>query len=469
MSVVERAPRVTVAGEQRQLCGWGRTRRVDARVLRPTSLAQAVDLLAGGLGSERGLIARGAARSYGDAAQLEGGDVLDTTALGGIAAIDTARCTATVQAGVTVAQLMARLASDGLTLPVVPGTRFVTIAGAIASDIHGKNHHRDGGFARHVHSLSLWTPAGGVLEVSPESDPELFYGTLGGMGLTGIVLEATLAVERLACPWVAADVDRTDSLEQTLELLGTDERHRYSVAWLDLLAPGAGMGRAVISQADPLPAAEAPRRRARTPAATLARGPVLDVPRGVPAGVLRPRAMRAFNAARWHASPRRARRRPLKLAPYFFPLDALGAWNRLYGPAGFVQYQLVIPSGEEAALRRCFELIGSRRLPVYLAVFKRFGAEFGGPLSFPLQGWTLAMDLPAAAAGLERALRELDEIVAGCGGRVYLTKDARLAPETVAAMYPRLHEFAALRARCDPGERLRSDLGRRVGLCGTAR
>jgi decaprenylphospho-beta-D-ribofuranose 2-oxidase len=179
--------------------------------------------------------------------------------------------------------------------------------------------------------------------------------------------------------------------------------------------------------------------------------------------------MRTFNALRWRATPRRERQRPLAMAPYFFPLDALGEWNRLYGAAGLVQYQFVIPTGEERALERCFQLIRARRLPVYLAVFKRLGLEFGGPLSFPLEGWTLAIDLPAAAPGLGAALDELDELVAGCGGRVYLTKDSRLRRDTLQAMYPRLDRFHAQRARVDPDGVLRSDLARRLGLCGAIR
>jgi decaprenylphospho-beta-D-ribofuranose 2-oxidase len=443
-------------------------------VFTPRSSDDVVEVLESHVRPERGVIARGAGRNYGDAAQNDGGDVLDMTTLNGIFSIDVERRTITAQAGATVAQLMRRLAAHRLTLPVVPGTRHVTLAGAIASDIHGKNHHRDGGFARHVLSISLCTPADGLTEVSPQSDPELFYATLGGMGLTGVIVSATLRAEPLASPWVAADVDRTDGLEQTLELLGGEERHRYSVAWLDLLADGAKMGRAVVSRADPLPAdrtappAGARRGSGSAYPGTLLRRPALEVPHAFPAGLLRPTGMRAFNALRWRATPRRERGRPLALAPYFFPLDALGGWNRLYGPAGLVQYQFVIPSGQEGALARCFELMRTRRLPVYLAVFKRFGAAFGGPLSFPIEGWTLAVDLPAAAPGLAPALDELDQIVAGCGGRVYLTKDVRMRGEVFAAMYPLLDRFHDQRARVDPDGVMRSDLARRVGLCGAA-
>ncbi len=471
MSVVEMRARTSPVRAERSLCGWGRTAASRCHVLRAHGVEEVLDALSRAR-TQDGVIARGAGRSYGDAAQNGGGEVLDMTALDRIVSIDPQRMLITAQAGATVAQLMARLSAHGLGLPVVPGTRHVTLAGAIASDIHGKNHHRDGGFARHVTALSLCTPADGVVELSPESDPELFYATLGGMGLTGVVVAATLRAEPLSSPWVAEDADRTDGLAQTLELLSGTERHRYSVAWLDLLAPGSKMGRAIVSRADPLPAgALTPPARGRRSAGSaypgaLSKGPAFDVPSGFPAALLRPASVRAFNTLRWRTSPRRERGRPLAIAPYFFPLDVLGEWNRLYGRAGLIQYQFVIPVGQETALERCFELISTRRLPVYLAVFKRFGAAFGGPLSFPVEGWTLAVDLPAAAPGLHAALDELDELVAGCGGRVYLSKDVRLRRECLEAMYPQLERFQAQRRRVDPDGVLRSDLARRLGLCG---
>jgi decaprenylphospho-beta-D-ribofuranose 2-oxidase len=476
MSVAELSTRMTPTATVRSLSGWGRTASSRSRVLAPSSVGEVVEALETSAAHGSGVIARGAGRSYGDAAQNDGGAVLDMTGLRGILSIDAERASITAQAGATVAELMAALAPHGLTLPVVPGTRHVTLAGAIASDIHGKNHHRDGALARHVLELSLCTPAGGCLDVSPAVDPELFYATLGGMGLTGVVVAATLQAEPLAAPWVRADVDRTEGLEQTLELMAGEETHRYSVAWLDLLARGSRMGRAILSRADPLPAASAgsssglPRQSARRAyPGVLTRPPAVEVPRGVPRGLLRPAAVRVFNELRWRVTPRVERGRALALAPYLFPLDAVGGWNRLYGPAGLIQYQFVTPIGQEAALVRCFELFRTRRLPVYLAVFKRFGPSFGGPLSFPLEGWTLAADLPAAAPGLGPALDELDELVAGCGGRVYLSKDARMRREAVCAMYPQLARFQALRTRVDPEDVLRSDLAKRLELCGSQR
>ncbi len=360
MPVAELSTRGRPVTEQRSLWGWGATARSSSTVIAPRDVQDVVERLCGRTDSVLPVIARGAGRSYGDAAQLDGGDVLDMTGWTQVLSIDRDRATITAQAGATIAQLMAALAARGLTLPVVPGTRQVTLGGAIASDIHGKNHHRDGGLARHVLALSLCTPADGWREVSPETDSELFYATLGGMGLTGVVVQATLRAEPLSSPWVAVDTDRTDGLEQTLAVMAEDERHRYSVAWLDLLARGSAFGRAVVSRADDLPAASAPRpvgalrrlfgsSRTGYPDALL-RGPAMVVPRRFPDALLRAPWVRAFNALRLRAAPRLERGRPHARPQYFFPLDVLGEWNRLYGRGGLIQYQLVVPLGQEAAL-----------------------------------------------------------------------------------------------------------------------
>jgi decaprenylphospho-beta-D-ribofuranose 2-oxidase len=533
-------------GGERLLCGWGRTAPTRARMLRPHTAEQVAHVLGASpapladRSDDRapigGAIARGAARSYGDAAQNGGGAVIDATALRGEIAlegeiapqegdrehvrgsaatsssdpqVERAPALVRVGAGTTFAQLLVWLAARGLTLPVVPGTRNLTVGGAIAGDVHGKNHPRDGSFARHVESFTLCTPADGPLLVSAERHPELFHATLGGMGLTGVVVEATLRLAPLRNPRAVADIDRLDTLERAVAAVAGEQPHRYTIAWVDLLGAGAAFGRAVLTRSDEGPAMEADaggeggrwrgwlpegvgpgwsgraRRYAdgespgvladagtgRAGAAPIALRPRLTVPRGFPGGLLHPAAVRAFNALHWHTAPRCARGRTLGMSAQLFPLDALGEWSRLYGPAGMVQYQFAVPHGEEETLLRVVHLLRARHLPMYLAVLKRFGSggrtsEKGGPLSFPIEGLTLAIDIPAAAPGLHRALDDADELVAGAGGRVYLAKDSRLRPATLAAMYPRLESFRELRERVDPDGVLRSDMGRRLGLCG---
>src|ERR1019366_8957523 len=293
MSVTElSAPPAIAPAAERSLSGWGRSSWSRCAVRRPRGAAEVVEALASSARSGRHTIARGAGRSYGDAAQSQGGDVLDMTALNRVLSIDPRRMLVTAGAGATVGQLMARLSAHGLPVPVVPGTRHVTLGGAIASDIHGKNHHCDGAFARHVTALTLCTPGGEILELTPESDADLFYGTLGGMS------GGTAGAEPLSSPWVAGDLDRTNGLVETLELLSGHERHRYSVAWLDLLPPGAKMGRAIVSRAAPLAPGDAPRpaggRRgvAGSYPGALSRPPLADVPRAFPGALLRPSSVR---------------------------------------------------------------------------------------------------------------------------------------------------------------------------------
>lgn len=461
-------PRALAAppGHERVLCGWGRTAPSRCLVIEPRNADDVLAALTSPWAPARGVIARGAGRSYGDAAQNEGGVVLDTTGLDRVVSIDFEHGLVTAQAGASFARVMAALAPYGLTLPVVPGTRHVTVAGAIASDVHGKNHHRDGALARHVSEIWLCTPGQGQLEVTADDEPDLFYATLGGMGLTGVIVQATLRTEPLRSAWVSADVERSDTLARTLDLMAAPERHRYSVAWLDLLAHGRDFGRGIVSRADPI--APPDPSEDWTLAASPSERPRLSVPAGFPGGLLNPTSVRTFNAMRWRASPRSAQERRLARVPYLFPLDAVGEWSRLYGHGGLVQYQIALPTGQELALERCFDLIARRRLPVYLAVFKRFGAAFGGPLSFPLDGWTLAIDLPAATPGLHGSLAELDELVADAGGRVYLSKDSRLRRDALRAMYPQLARFAEQRATIDPDGVLRSDLAVRLGLCGAS-
>lgn len=456
------------AGSERLLSGWGRTAPSRARVIAPRGAEEVAAALDRAAAAGTGVIARGAGRSYGDAAQSAGGLVLDTRALRSIGELDSERLEIPVGAGTTLGELVRHLGGSGLALPVVPGTRHVTVGGAIAADVHGKNHRRDGSFGRHVAELTLCTPSGELRAISPAQDPELFWATVGGMGLTGVVVDATLAVKPIASRRLRADIDRTESLQPALDLMAADEGYRYSIAWLDLLAEGPAFGRSVVMRSNDIEAADAKtlRARGRDGAGPLPGRSRLSIPAGFPGGLLRPATVRAFNALRWRSAPRRERGRLVSMAEHFFPLDAVGAWNRLYGARGLLQYQFAVPHERVEVIASVLQRLRAAELPMYLAVIKRFGPESGGMLSFPLEGWTLAVDLPAAAPGAERALDEADELVAEAGGRVYLAKDSRLRAEMMAAMYPQLERFLELRAMVDPGGVLRSDMGARLGLSG---
>ncbi|MFF9114433.1 FAD-binding protein [Streptomyces massasporeus] len=440
--------------------GWGRTAPTAARLIRPRSYEEAAAAVrhCGG----RGGIPRGLGRAYGDAAQNAGGSVLDMTALDRVHAIDAAGGTVLCDAGVSLHRLMEVLLPLGWFVPVTPGTRYVTVGGAIGADIHGKNHHVSGSFARHVLALELLTADGEIRTVIPGTP--LFDATAGGMGLTGVILTATIRLQPVETSLMSVDTERATDLDDLMaRLAATDHRYRYSVAWIDLLARGAATGRAVLTRGDHAPLDALPARLRRDPLAF--RTPRLPAtPEILPEGLLSRTTVGLFNELWYRKAPRARTGRLQRISPFFHPLDGVPHWNRVYGRGGFVQYQFVVGYGREDALRRIVRRISERRCPSFLAVLKRFGESDPGWLSFPVPGWTLALDIPAGLPGLGAFLDELDEEVAAAGGRVYLAKDARLRPELLAAMYPRLDDFRELRARMDPRGVFVSDLARRLSL-----
>jgi len=433
-----------------RVSGWGRT-----------SWADVIETPVGADGPVEWPVAavpRGLGRSYGDAAQCDGGSVLTTAAQApewrGAGVVR-------VTAGTSIDHVLRWSVPQGWFVPVTPGTRFVTVGGAIAADVHGKNHHRDGSFAAHVSRVRLATPGAGIIVARPGDD--VFDATVGGMGLTGVVLDADVQMMRIATSMMAVGTRRVDHFDDLLEcLVEADRAHRYSVAWIDLLARGSSLGRGVVSAGDHARASDLHSGWRGDP---LAYDPNIrtGVPDVVPGFVLNRAVGRVFNEAWFRRAPRARDGELVGIAPFFHPLDALRDWNRLYGRRGFLQHQFVVPDGREGPLRRVIERLANGPSPAMLGVLKRFGPAGEGLLSFPFTGWTLAADLPDGPA-TRSMLDAIDEIVVQAGGRTYLAKDARMRPRHVTTMYPALAQWRQIADRLDPDHHVTSDLDRRLGL-----
>ncbi len=461
--MTERATVTTApAGRSMALTGWGRIAPTVAQVAEPAQASDVAGLLR--LAPERGVIARGLGRSYNNAAQNEGGLVISTTGLSRILSFDQASGVISCEAGVSLETLMVTGLPAGWFVPVSPGTRQVTVGGAIAADVHGKNHHRAGSFARHVRWLDLLLPDGRELRISPDTDARLFWATAGGMGLTGIILRAELQLTKVQTSRLVVDTIRTADLDETMTCLAeADGRYGYTVAWLDCLASGKHLGRSVVTSGDFATLADLPASDRREP---LAFSPAarLRAPAACPPGLINRYTVALANEAWYRKAPKHRAGEIQSIGKFFHPLDGIRNWNTVYGPAGFRQYQFVVPFGAEAVLRQALEQISAARAPSFVTVLKRFGPGDDGYLSFPIPGWTLALDFPARTPGLDGLLYHLDDAVATAGGRVYLAKDSRVRASVLAEMYPRLRDFTELRAEVDPAGHLVSDLSRRLGL-----
>ncbi len=436
-----------------RLSGWGRFPRADCRIELVRDVADAaVAVAAAGRG---GLIARGAGRAYGDAA-LNPRGVLDMGRCDRMLAFDPATGALEAEAGVMLRDVVATFAPRGWFPPVTPGTQFVTLGGMAACDVHGKNHHGAGSLARHIAWLDLLTADGAVMRCSPGENAELFAATCGGMGLTGVILRLALQLIPIETGWVRQTTVAAPDLDTAMATFEANRAATYSVAWIDCLARGADLGRSLVYLGEHARREEIGARPVEGPPPRRRRA----VPIDLPGFTLNRLSVAAFNAAYY------ARGKPgdalVDLQTYFYPLDAIRDWNRIYGPSGFLQHQSVLPpEGARDGLRALLSLIGERGAGSFLAVLKLLGDE-AGPLSFPRPGYTLALDFPASAANFS-LLVELDAVVADYGGRLYLAKDARAGVSTLRG-YDRLDAFRAVRARVDPDRRFRSLQSERLGL-----
>ncbi len=428
-------------------------------LLRPESYA--------GLGvTNPDCIARGAGSHYGDAALNQDGQLILTERLNRFLNFDEQEGIISVEAGISLKKILDVIVSRGWFLPVTPGTSHVTLGGCVAADVHGKNHHHAGSLSQYVLALELITAHGKRILCSPKVLPELFWATIGGMGLTGIIGTVMLKLKPIENAYMLVQHQASDNLQEIFDLLlqknSINELGEYCVAWLDGLNSPVGQGIVICARhanAIDLSAQQ------RCEPFTLHPYKSYTLPFYLPNGLLHPTLVKVFNKYyHWRLHKKKS---PFLLSyrDYFYPLDRLMYWPRLYGKRGFLQYQCVVPA--ESAYRvteQILTTLATRKCPVYLAVLKRLGKESLAPLSFALPGFTLALDLPFYSQDLLNCLDRIDTLVVAAGGRVYLAKDARLRPEVFRNMYPRYNEWLAVKRSWDPENKFNSSLAKRLAM-----
>ncbi|MGC6417391.1 MAG: FAD-binding protein [Bradymonadia bacterium] len=454
---------MTVWAEQ-ELNGWGRYPRRLMNAARAERLKDLPKVLQARENSP--LINFGYGRSYGDAALLEGGRAVLTRRLNRLIAFDPKTGWLRCEAGVSIKELNELFVPRGFFPPVVPGTQFVTAGGALANDIHGKNHHIDGSFSDHVRNVDILTASGEIVRCDAETEPELFWATAGGLGLTGMILALDLKMVPIGSPLIYQESIRVESLDHFFEVNADSQGFTHTVSWIDSVTKGAAMGRGIYMRGRhaEFGTEHSPSFLGRIAGAL---SPVLDVPINGPNWLMNQATMKAFNVAYFRKHPKGTLKGAVHYEPFFFPLDFVRNWNRIYGKRGMLQYQLVVPHDpDNRAIRKVLNEVTTAGMASFLSVIKEFGPQVHGGLSFPAPGITLALDFPNTGQALLDMLDRLDAIVIEHGGRVYLGKDARLTRPAFQQMYPQWETWKETRDRWDPNHIFQSDLGRRLGLSG---
>jgi len=430
-----------------KIYGWGRYPQQDAYLHTPTSCVS-LELTAK---QQNSVLARGMGRSYGDSANAL--NVLQTKYINHFIEFDKATGKLTAEAGITLREILEVIVPSGWFLPVTPGTSYVTLGGAIASDVHGKNHHIAGTFGQHVMSLTILLGTGEVLSISPQNYADLFHATCGGMGLTGIIMSATIQLIPIRSSLISQKTIKADCIEAACEAFESNSDATYSVAWIDCLSKGKSLGRSVIMLGE----------HAEQGGLEIDTRQKVSVPFSAPSVLLNSLTIKAFNTAYWHKSKHNLNQ-IVGLISYFYPLDAVGGWNRLYGKNGFVQFQCVLPKIDGVAnMRKLLTEISNSGKGSFLAVLKQFGTCNKNLLSFPTEGYTLALDFKASVTAI-KIVKKLEDMVVDMGGRLYLTKDAVMQESTFKASYPTWEKFEEVREQYGAIGKFSSTQSKRLGL-----
>ena len=452
---------ITNSYEKKSLSGWGCAFYSNSKVFSPKSVNEIQDLINSSY--SEGIIARGLGRSYGNPAQCNKGSVIDMTLVNHIS-LDIESATIKAGGGASIDQILKIIIPKGFFIPVSAGTRYVTVAGAVAADIHGKNHHIDGSFANHINEIKIIDGLGNLKTLRPDSKTsnDYFWATTGGMGLTGIIYEVSFKLISIETSLISVDTKRCKTLDELMnEMVENDKKYRYSVAWVDSLNES---GRGVITAGDHAKINDLNSSQNNNKRLYYDPKAVTSAPPIFPNGLLNKFTVSMFNEAWYRKAPKNKNNELQTISSYFHPLDGVRNWNKIYGPKGFLQYQFVIPDEASYLIRKTLNALKKVGAPSFLTVLKRFGDGNDGLLSFPMKGWTLAADVPIAVNGLFDVLDSLDDEVASSGGRLYLAKDSRQSSRTFRSTYSNIDNWIKIKNKLDPKGIFQSDLSRRIGL-----
>lgn len=436
-----------------KLTNWGNYPRIESEVNDFTDAQQLENQI------NKSTIARGMGRCYGDAALAS--KVISTKSYAGIIHFDEETGLLHCQSGTTLDKILELIVPAGWFLPVTPGTKFISVGGAIAADIHGKNHHKEGSFSNHILNFTLHTDKQGIVKCSKQENPELFWATCGGMGLTGIILEATFQLKKIETTQIRQEAIAANNLKELMQAFENSANWTYTVAWLDCFAKGKNTGKGVLFRGE-----HALKSEVKTEEASLSipKKLKLNIPFYLPAFTLNRLSIKAFNFLYYRMQTSKPNPHYVDYDSFFYPLDSIHNWNRMYGKKGFTQYQLLLPKNVSyQGISEILDIVNKSNYGSFLVVLKLFGKQEQKYLGFPSEGYTLTLDFPINQKVLSM-LNQLDVIVTKYGGKVYLAKDVRVNETTFNTMYPNLEKFKEVVKTVNPEEKFSSLLSKRVGL-----
>tara|TARA_B100001989_G_scaffold252638_1_gene235435 strand:+ start:5006 stop:6373 length:1368 start_codon:yes stop_codon:yes gene_type:complete len=441
-----------------QISGWGNTNKIEAKIIKPQNIKQIQNIVKNS--NEHSLITRGLGRSYGDAAQLKAQTIVDLNHFKSYKLYPRTKEVA-AGSGLTFSELLQKIVQKGFFLPVAPGTKNITVGGAVASDVHGKNHHSDGSFGNHVKGITLIDGKGNIQYLSKTKNPNLFWATIGGMGLTGIIIEVTFSLIRINTSLISVDTQKHKDIDSLMaSMIEADKKYKYSVAWIDCFC---AKGRGILTCGEHLDLRNLEKKKIDNHL-SYKNNSFAKVPQSIPNGILNQFTGRAFNEAWFRKTPNLLEQEPQTIGQYFYPLDGIDNWNNIYGSKGFIQYQFVIPDQSSGLLKKILDILRKNSVTSFLTVLKRFGDSNLAPISFPQKGWTLAIDIPSNVSNIFEILDNLDELVASANGKIYLSKDSRMSAQIFKSTYSRYREWREVKDYADPKNIFYSDLAQRLQI-----